>query len=57
MCVCVCVLPRNLGEHFVSLLVDPIAGKNTSPSGKQLWYVIFEKLFLTCTCSCREIIV
>ena len=30
MCVCVCVLPRNLGEHFVSLLVDPIAGKNVT---------------------------
>ena len=37
VCVCVCVLPCNLGEHFVLLLVDPIAGKNTSPSDKQLW--------------------
>ena len=28
---------RNLGECFVSLLVEPIAGKNVSPSDKQLW--------------------
>ena len=32
-----CLLPRNLGECFVSLLVEPIAGKNVSPSDKQLW--------------------
>ena len=39
MCVClsVCLLPRNLGECFVSLLFEPIAGKNMSPSNKQLW--------------------
>ena len=37
VCVCVCVLPRNLGECFVSLLVEPIAGKKVSPSDKQLW--------------------
>ena len=43
MCVCVCVclsvclLVRNLGEYFVSLLVEPIVGKNVSPSDKQLW--------------------
>ena len=39
MCVClsVCLLVRNLGEYFVSLLVEPIAGKNVSPSDKQLW--------------------
>ena len=36
MCLCVC-LPRNLGDIFVSLLVEPIAGKNVSPSDKQLW--------------------
>ena len=44
LCVCVCVsvclfaclLPRNLGECFVSLLVKPIAGKNMNPSDKQL---------------------
>ena len=35
--MCVCVLPCNLGECFVSLLVEPIAGKNVSPSDKQLW--------------------
>ena len=28
----VCVLPCNLGEYCVSLLVEPIAGKNASPS-------------------------
>ena len=37
VCVSVCLLPRNLGECFVSLLVEPIAGKNASPSDKQLW--------------------
>ena len=37
VCVCVCLLVRNLGEYFVSLLVEPIAGKNVSPSDKQLW--------------------
>ena len=37
VCVCVRVLPCNLGECFVSLLVEPIAGKNMSPSDKQLW--------------------
>ena len=35
--MCVCVLPRNLRDSFVSLLVEPIAGKNVSPSDKQLW--------------------
>ena len=34
VCMCVCVLPCNLGECFVSLLVEPIAGKNVSPSDK-----------------------
>ena len=33
----VCLLPYNLGECFVSLFVEPIAGKNTSPSDKKLW--------------------
>ena len=37
VCVCVCVLPHNVGECFVSLLVEPIAGKTMSPSDKQLW--------------------
>ena len=37
VCVCVCVLPCNLGECFVSLLFEPIAGKNVSPSDKKLW--------------------
>ena len=32
-----CLLVRNLGEYFVWLLVEPIAGKNVSPSDKQLW--------------------
>ena len=43
-CVCICVLPRNLRECFISLLVEPIAGKNMSPSNKQLWQ--FLKNFL-----------
>ena len=34
--MCVCLLPCNLGECFVSLLFEPIAGKNVSPSDKQL---------------------
>ena len=37
VCVCVCVLPHNLGECFVLLLIEPIARKNVSPSDKQLW--------------------
>ena len=37
MSVCVCVLPRNLGKCFFSLLIKPIAGKNVSPSDEQLW--------------------
>ena len=35
--MCVCLLVRNLGECFVSLLFEPIAGKNVSPSDKKLW--------------------
>ena len=31
------MLPHNLGDSFVSLLVESIAGKNVSPSDKQLW--------------------
>ena len=37
VCLCVCVLPRNLGDSFVLLLIESIAGKNVSPSDKQLW--------------------
>ena len=37
MCVSVCLFLRNLGDSFISLLVEPIAGKNVSPSDKQLW--------------------
>ena len=37
VCVSVCLLTRNLGECFVSLLFEPIAGKNVSPSDKKLW--------------------
>ena len=35
--MCVCLFLRNLGDSFISLLVEPIAGKNVSPSDKQLW--------------------
>ena len=35
--MCVCVFLRNLGDSFVLLLVEPIAGKNASPSDKNLW--------------------
>ena len=31
------MLPRSLGDSFVSLLIKSIAGKNVSPSDKQLW--------------------
>ena len=31
------MLPRNLGDSFVLLLIESIAGKNVSPSDKQLW--------------------
>ena len=37
MCVSVCLLPRNLGECFLSLLIESIAGKNVSSFDKQLW--------------------
>ena len=51
VCVCVCLFLCNLGDSFVSLLVEPIAGKNVSPSNKKFG-VIFEK-----HPSCREIVV
>ena len=35
--VCLCLFLRNLGDSFVSLLVEPIAGKNVSPSDNNLW--------------------
>ena len=31
------MLPRNFGECFILLFVEPIAGKNMNPSDKQLW--------------------
>ena len=31
------MLPRNLGDSFVSLLIEPTAEKKVSPSDKQLW--------------------
>ena len=37
LCVCVCLFLRNLGDSFISLLVELIAGKNVSPSVKNLW--------------------
>ena len=37
VCVCMCLFFCNLGDSFVSLLVEPIAGKNASPSDKNLW--------------------
>ena len=37
MCVCVCLFLRNLGDSFVLLIVEPIPGKNMSPSDKNLW--------------------
>ena len=37
VCVSVCLFLRNLGDSFVSLLIEPIAGKDVSPSDKQLW--------------------
>ena len=50
VCLYVCLLPRNLKECFVSLLVEPIAGKNVIPSDKKI-VAIFEKHL-----SCREIV-
>ena len=35
--MCVCLFLCNLGDSFVSLLVEPIAGKNVNPSDKRLW--------------------
>ena len=42
------MLPRNLKKCFASLLVEPIAGKNVSPSNEKLWqflknYLVAEK--------------
>ena len=53
VCVClsVCLLPHNLGECFVSLLFEHIAGKNVSPSDKKKFVAIFKKFL-----SCREIV-
>ena len=45
-------LPRNLGDSFVSLLFESIAGKNVSPSDKKKIVAIFEKRL-----RCREIAV
>ena len=44
--VCVCMLPHNVGEYFVLHLVEPIAGKNASPSDKQLWQYLKNFLVL-----------
>ena len=38
------MLPRNLGECFVSLLVEPIVEKNVNPSDKKI-VAIFGELF------------
>ena len=35
--MCVCLFLRNLGNSFISLLAEPIAGQNMSPSDKELW--------------------
>ena len=35
--MCVCLFLRNLGDSFVLLLIEPIAGQNVSPSDKELW--------------------
>ena len=45
------MLPRNLGECFVSFLVEPIAGKNESVFDKNI-VAFFEKHL-----SYREIVV
>ena len=34
--MCVCLFLCNLGDSFVSLLVEPIAGQNVRPSDKEL---------------------
>ena len=64
MCVCVCVsvclsvclLVRNLGEYFVSLLVEPIAGKNVSPSDKQLWRFL-KNVLVAEKSSCKALLI
>ena len=35
--MCVCLFLCNLGDSFVLLLVESIAGKNVSPSDENLW--------------------
>ena len=50
--LCVCVSLRNLGECFILIFIEPIPGKNVSPSDKNLWRPVFKK-----RPSCREIAV
>ena len=52
--VCVCVLPLNLGECFVSFLVEPIAGKNVSPSNKKI-VAIWENFLVAEKSRCKAL--
>ena len=54
--VCVCLLVRNLGEYFVSLLVEPIAGKNVSPSDKKLWRFL-KNILVAEKSSCKALLI
>ena len=50
--LCVCVLSCNLGDSLVSLLFEPIAGKNASPD-EQLWRFLKKTSYLQRNCSVK----
>ena len=52
--MCVCLFLRNLGDSFVWLLVEPIAGKNVSPSDKQLWQFL-KKILVAEKSQCKAL--
>ena len=52
--MCVCLLPRNLGEYFVLLLFEPIAGKNVSPSDKKK-VTFFKNVLVAEKSSCKAL--
>ena len=56
LCMCVCLLPRNLIECFVLLLVEPIARKNVSPSDKKLWR-FSENFLVTGKSQCKALLI
>ena len=52
--MCVCLFLRNLGDSFVSLLVEPIAGQNMRPSDKELWRIL-KKILVAEKSQCKAL--